>query len=203
MEEILLLLVKYKYLVLFPIAAIQGPMASLIAGFLVFKGDFSFLPAYGVLILGDVIPDTIYYYIGRYGQDNFFVSLFTRKFTSLLVKKDVVKKLWENHTKKTMFLIKLAYGLSVPFIIAAGFTKVSYRKFISSAFVVTIVQYGLIMLGGYFLGHSYRLGGTYLEYAYIIITIILVLFIAFHAGFVGYAKRKIFRMEEEEATHQH
>ncbi len=203
MEEILLLLIKYKYLVLFPIAAIQGPMASLIAGFLVFKGDFNVLPAYGILILGDVIPDTIYYYIGRYGQDNFFVSFFTRKFTSLLVKKDVVKKLWENHTKTTMFLIKLAYGLSVPFIVSAGFTKVSYRKFISSAIVVTIFQYGFIMMCGYFLGQSYRLGGTYLEYTYIIITIILILFVAFHAGFASYAKRKIFRMEEEEESHAH
>lgn len=198
MEEILFLLIKYKYLVLFPIATVQGPMASLIAGFLVFTGDFSVWPAYCILILGDVIPDTIYYYIGRYGQENRFVSFFTRKFTSLLGKKNVVKKLWENHTKKTMFLIKLAYGLSVPFIVAAGFTKVSYRKFISSALFVTLIQYGLIMFGGYLLGHSYRLGGTYLEYTYIIITIVLIVFIAFHAGFASYAKRKIFRMEEEE-----
>jgi membrane protein DedA with SNARE-associated domain len=177
-------------------------MASLIAGFLVFRGYFNFFPAYGILILGDIIPDTIYYYIGRYGQDNFIVKFFTNKFTSLLGNKNVVKKIWENHTKKTMFLIKLAYGLSVPFIVSAGFAKVSYRKFISSAIFVTLVQYGLIMLGGYYLGQSYKLGGTYLEYTYIVITIILIIFVAFHAGFAKYAKKKIFRMEEEEAREQ-
>lgn len=203
MEEILLLLLKYKYLILFPIATFQGPIAALISGFLIFRGDFNFFIAYPILILGDVIPDTIYYLFGKYSRRNDLMCGVSKKCSLILGNMDIVRKLWMNHSKKLMALIKLAYGLSIPFLISAGFTKIPYRKFIKSVLYVSIIESGIIMGLGFLLGQSYRLGEEYLKYIFIIFTVMLVSFIAFHTGFAKYARRKIFRMEEEEATHQH
>jgi len=68
MEHILALLIEYKYFILFPLAAIEGPIVSLAAGFLIHTGHLSFIPTYLIFILGDVIPDCLYYYLGKFGD---------------------------------------------------------------------------------------------------------------------------------------
>lgn len=175
-------------------------MAALISGFLVFKGDFNFFIAYSILILGDVIPDSIYYLVGKYSRGNYLMCGFSKKCSLILGDINAVRKIWLNHPKKLMALIKLAYGLSIPFLISAGFTKIPYRKFIKSVLFISILESGIIMTLGFLLGQSYRLGEEYLKYTFILFTTILLLFIVFHTSFAKYARRKIFRMEEEETV---
>ena len=191
MEQLVLLLTKYGYFILFPLAAIEGPIVSLVVGFLIYLGYFQFLPAYALLLLGDLIPDTVYYYIGRFGNKRKIME----KYGSRL---NLIEKLWREHGKKTMFLSKLAYSLSIPFLISAGLVKMPFRKFISYAFPVTLFQYGVIMAIGYFLGHSYQLAERYIQYAYIIVAAILIVFIIGYILVVKYARRQIKEMEQEE-----
>lgn len=186
-----LLLTKYGYFILFPLAAIEGPIISLVVGFLIYLGYFNFLPAYAILLLGDLIPDTIYYYIGRFGNKRKIME----KYGSRL---NLIEKLWQGHGRKTMFLSKLAYGLSIPFLISAGLVKMPFRKFISYAFPVTLFQYGVIMAIGYFLGHSYQLAERYIQYAYVIVAAILIVFIIGYIIIVKYARRQIKEMEQQE-----
>ena len=62
------LLMTYRYLILFPLAAVEGPIVALLVGFLISLGYFQFFPAFGIMILGDLIPDSFYYYLGRFGN---------------------------------------------------------------------------------------------------------------------------------------
>lgn len=186
-----LLLTKYGYFILFPLAAIEGPIVSLGVGFLIYLGYFQFLPAYAVLLLGDLIPDTVYYYIGRFGSKRKIIE----KYGSHL---NLIEKLWQEHGRKTMFLSKLSYGLSIPFLISAGLVKMPYKRFIFYAIPVTLFQYGVIMAIGYFLGHSYRLAERYIQYAYVIIAVILIIFIISYVLVVKYARRQIKEMEQQE-----
>ncbi|MCX6813212.1 MAG: hypothetical protein NTV77_01855 [Candidatus Azambacteria bacterium] len=195
MEYIVLLLTKYGYFILFPLAAIEGPIVSLVVGFLIYLGYLKFLPAYVILLLGDLIPDTIYYYIGRFGSERKFMEKYGPRL-------NLIKKLWQEHGRKTMFLSKLAYTLSVPFLISAGLVKMPYRKFISYAFPVTLFQYGVIMAIGYFLGHSYKLAEQYIEYAYMIVAAVLIIFIISYVFVVKYTRRQIKEMEQQERQEQ-
>ena len=191
MESLVLLLTKYGYFILFPLAAFEGPIVSLVVGFLIYLGYFKFLPAYAILLLGDLIPDTIYYYIGRFGSKRKIME----KYGSRL---NIIEKLWLEHGKKTMFLSKLAYTLSVPFLISAGLVKMPYRKFISYAFPVTLFQYGVLMALGYFLGHLYKLAEHYIKYAYVIAAAILIIFIISYVLITKYARKRIKEMEQKE-----
>lgn len=186
-----LLLTKYGYFILFPLAAIEGPIVSLVVGFLIYLGYLKFLPAYTILLLGDLIPDTVYYYIGRFGKRRKIME----KYGSRL---NLIEKLWREHGRKTMFLSKLAYGLSIPFLISAGLVKMPYRKFISYAFPVTLFQYGVIMIIGYSLGHSYQIAERYIQYAYVIVAAILIVFIIGYVLVVKYARGRIKEMEQKE-----
>ncbi|MDD5050744.1 MAG: VTT domain-containing protein [Candidatus Pacebacteria bacterium] len=193
------LLVTYKYAILFPLACFEGPIISLFVGFMVYAGYINFLPAYIVLLFGDIIPDSVYYFIGRYGNKSKLFAKYGSKFEFVSKNIKLIEYLWRDHGKKTMFFSKLAYGLSTPFLVSAGLVNMKWRRFISYALPVTIFQYAVFMTAGYFLGSSYFVAAKYIQDAGIIIAlVILTAFIFLYRYFARYAKKKITEMEIEE-----
>ena len=71
LEQIILLLTTYKYLLLFPIVVFEGPIITVIAGFLSSLGYLNIFIAYGVVVVGDIAGDIMYYALGYYGRDRF------------------------------------------------------------------------------------------------------------------------------------
>ena len=191
METAILLLTKYGYFILFPLAVIEGPVVSLLVGFLMYLGYFQFFPALAVLVLGDVVPDVFYYYIGRFGNGKKLIE----KYGTHL---NLIEKLWQEHGKKTMFFSKIAYGLSTPLLISAGLVKMPLRRFVSYTIPISITLYTVIIIIGYYLGSSYQLAAKYINYAEIIIAIFFVIFIAAYVFSAKYARRQIEKMEKEE-----
>ena len=107
------------------------------------------------MLLGDILPDVSYYFLGRYGEKRMFVK---KALASIGVSDKhfgVIRELWHEHTGKTMFFSKLAYGLSTPFLISAGFTRLEFKKFILYALPVTFLQYTVLMVLGYYFGAAY------------------------------------------------
>lgn len=197
-QTVLNLLIAYKYWLLFPLAALEGPVVALLAGFLVYLGYLSFLPAYLLLLLGDLIPDTVYYYLGRYGDQKQLLQKYGAKHDFIIKNFNLVDNLWRDHGRKTMFLSKLAYGLSTIFLISAGLVKMPFKKFFSYAFPITVFQYGVIMLAGYYLGHSYALAEKYIAAGAYVVAGVLVIFIAGYILATKYAGQAITKLEREE-----
>ncbi len=191
METAILLLTKYGYFILFPLAVIEGPVVSLLVGFLMYLGYFQFFPALAILVLGDIVPDIFYYYIGRFGNGKKLIE----KYGTHL---NLIEKLWQEHGKKTMFFSKIAYGLSTPLLISAGLVKMPLRRFVSYTIPISITLYTVIIIIGYYLGSSYQLAAKYINYAEIIIAIFFVIFIAAYVFSAKYARRQIEKMEKEE-----
>lgn len=198
MEYLILLLTKYGYIILFPLAMAEGPFIALIVGFFIYLGYFQFFPAYAILILGDLIPDTVYYYVGLLGNRKKLIEKYGSRYNYIFSNFKLIEKLWYEHGKKTMFLSKLSYGLSIPFLISAGIVKVPYKKFILYALPVTLFQYATIMTIGYLLGHSYRLAEQYVQYTYIVVAVVSVLFIVGYIYISKYAREQIKKIECEE-----
>src|SRR6185295_20205952 len=65
-SDVLGILEHYKYLVIFPIAVIEGPIIIVISGFLVYMGFLNVYVAYVVLVVADTIGDSLYYLVGKY-----------------------------------------------------------------------------------------------------------------------------------------
>ncbi|MEI6528560.1 MAG: VTT domain-containing protein [bacterium] len=200
METTLLLLLKYKYLVLFPSAVLEGPLVSLIVGFLIRTDVLSFWLSFLILILGDIIPDTIFYCIGYFGRDTKFVRkhITNSKFFSGHL--SVIEKLWSNHGRKTMFLGKLAYGMALPFLVSAGLAKMPFKKFITYAVPVSVIQYGTIVLVGYLLGHSFQIASGYIGAIYYLLAAVVVISIVIYYLVMKYAQKKIILLVQEEET---
>jgi len=198
LNAIIPLLTQYGYWILFPLAAIEGPLVCLVVGFLIYLGVFQFIPAYLILILGDLIPDVTYYYIGRFGNKKKLIEKYGSRLSIISNNFGLVEKLWRDHGKKTMFLSKLAYGLSTPFLISAGLVNMPLKRFVAYALPVTLLQYAIILSLGYFLGRCYEVATGYIQGAGFVIAGLLILFIVGYVFFLKYARKQIIKMEKDE-----
>lgn len=198
MGPLLQLVITYRYFILFPVALFEGPVLAMTMGVVVKLGYLDPYITYGVFILCDFLPDTLFYYIGRYGIKTKFVKKYIEKFKIISGNLPLIEKLWRDHPKKTMFMSKLAYGLTPTFLISAGITTMSYRRFISYALPVSLIQYGVFLTLGYYLGYSYTAFSGYVAYTGYIIAGALVVFVALYIVFQKYITKKVVAMEEAE-----
>ncbi|MBI3627850.1 MAG: hypothetical protein HY220_03890 [Candidatus Sungbacteria bacterium] len=187
-NTLLHILITYRYLALFPLAFFEGPIVALAVGFLLSLGYFKVLPAFGIMILGDLIPDSVYYYLGRFGNQRKLIEKYRSSLKAVSLDFEFVEKLWINHPRKMMIFGKLAYGLSIPFLISAGLARVQFRKFIIYAVPVTIFQYGVIMGIGYYVGSSYLLAAQYVHLFYYFMAFAVLLFAGAYFGLTRYIR---------------
>ncbi len=195
-QIILKYLSAYGYIALVPLAMLEGPIIALVAGFMVYLGVFSFIPAYLIMLLGDFVPDSAYYAIGYYGKKDKLITKYDTKSKLISRHFGYIEKLWHGHTMKTMFVSKLAYGFSIPLLVTAGLVRLPYKKFIWQALIVTLFQYGLLMTIGYFLGQSYMSAAPYVKNIEIIIAVVAVLVIVLYFLIQRYFGKKISKIEE-------
>src|SRR5665213_2027231 len=100
---------KYGYWVIFPVATVEGPVISAVAGFLSASGVFNPFVAYLVLCASDLLGDLIYYFIGYFGRLT-IVEKYGHKFR---LPKARVVRLEQNFHKHTGKL--LVFGKTQPY----------------------------------------------------------------------------------------
>ncbi len=187
------LLLKYRYWILFPAAAIEGPVVAIIAGFFVSLGYLQPLPSYIILLFGDIIPDTFYYWLGHLSHQVNFLKRHGHRVGITENRLKTIEHLWQRHTFKSALLSKWAYGMSTPLLMSAGLARLSLKKFLLSVVSITIIQYGLLMIGGYYFGSSYQLLNTYIKDAGLVVAAVVVVLLAVYFLASRYAKRVLLR----------
>src|ERR1700681_839043 len=75
MDHLINLLAHYKYLILFPLAIVEGPILAVIAGFLCSRGFLNPFLVFPVIVLGDITGDTMCYPLGRWGVPKFIKKI--------------------------------------------------------------------------------------------------------------------------------
>src|SRR3989442_668960 len=118
MQTILNLILTYKYLIIFPMYVVEGPFLCVLVGYLVFAGYLNPFISLIVMLLADIGPDIFYWRLGRYGNKKLLESKYFSNSENAASNLKVLENLWHNHTKKTMFFGKLAYGISTTIIIS-------------------------------------------------------------------------------------
>jgi len=150
---------KFQYLILFPVTAIEGPIISVIAGFLIAQGMMNFYLAYFVIITGDLAGDSLYYAMGKWGKK---LGMRLLKLTPEKLKK--LEHHFEHHSGKTILLGKLAHGIGTAFLFAAGAAEMPFGKFLYYNVLGTMPKSLILITVGYFFGHSYASIGKYFDY---------------------------------------
>lgn len=175
-STLLALLIKFKYLILFPAIVVEGPFATIVAGFLVSLGIFNIFITYPIIILGDLVSDTIFYLIGRFSSNTVHKSI---KYLGVTEEKlENAKTYFIKNSNKAIIASKFIHGVGVSGLLAAGILKIKYWKYTKICLLTDMLQFGALLAIGYFFGHAYTRVAVYLnEYAKItsIIAIAIIL----------------------------
>ena len=196
MDGVIALIIHYKYLILFPMAAIEGPVVSLVAGLLANLGYLAVAPAFLIILLGDFLPDLAYYFIGRKAR-NRRLDGFGKHLAFLSSHLKLLETLWHEHGRKTMFISKLAYGLSIPLLISAGLTNMPLRKYVSYVLPVCIFKCAAIMALGYLLVESYMRAVKYIQDAGLMFASLVAMVVVGYVFIALRARRTILELEQE------
>jgi membrane protein DedA with SNARE-associated domain len=147
------LVLTWRYFFVFAIAALDGPVTSFIVGVFVVNGTLEFLPTFLALLLGDVSVCIVLFAFGHYFSRLPFVQRILAK-SGMAGHVGVVRHLWLNHSLKTMFMSKLAWGLSSAFLVAGGMVGLPWRKFLVQVTGVAAAQYVVLLALAVALGAS-------------------------------------------------
>lgn len=196
MDGLMHLLIEYRYWILFPLACFEGPIIGFIAGVLIAAGYFNPIIVFGILLMGDVIPDVSYYLIGRFGNRRGMMERLAGKIGIRPDHFEMVRKLWFNHTTRTMFITKFAYGLSTPLLITAGLVKLPFNRFWTNTVPLSILQYSVLLTLGYFLGNYYTAVESTFARVQIIVAAVAILAGVYY--FFGSAIKRKFMAEQKE-----
>jgi membrane-associated protein len=189
------LILEYRYFILIPLTFLEGPIVAFIAGTLASVGYFNIFALGALFFVRDVGMDLTCYAIGHYGWQWPWVRRLAAKAGITDAHLGDVQHLWHHHGFKTMFLSKLSYGIAAAFIVVAGVVRMSLKRFVAYGIIVTLLQYGTLLLLGYFLGAAF--GGTVetvlksIEYILIIVAVVGV-------GYIFFQRYMRTRLEKEE-----
>lgn len=181
-------LIGYKYFVLFPIAVAEGPIVTILAGFLASQGKLGFFTAYIVIVSGDLVGDSIYYAIGRFARRSaierwgYYVGITPEKIERLT-------KHFQNNSGKTFLIGKITNVLGVIILVAAGLVKMPFKKFSLYNIVITLPKSLMLLLIGFYFGQAYVRINKYLNSTALAILVIIVLFILIYVVSRVFAKR--------------
>jgi membrane protein DedA with SNARE-associated domain len=162
MGNILILLLKFRYLILFPLAVVEGPILAVIAGFLCSEGYLNLFVVYPIIVAGDITGDSLCYMAGRWGTPGFLKKLFkgigrntenTRK----------IRAYFDSNPRKTIALSKITLGIGVAGIYLAGNLKIPYPRFIKTCLLTSALQYVVYLGIGLWFGSAYKQISHYLD----------------------------------------
>jgi membrane-associated protein len=156
MDHIIQLLVEYRYIILFPLAIIEGPVLAMIFGFLAKFGTFSFLYSYLILMAADLVGDAMWYAVGYYWGEKFLIR-FGHYFGIGNKERAVVNMFFQKYHSAILIISKLTMGLGLPFVtlVTAGIAKINFKKYMLINFLGQIIWTGALMFIGFFLGNFY------------------------------------------------
>ena len=163
LSQAVVLIEQYKYLVLFPLAVLEGPVVTVVAGFLVTMGVLDALAVYAIAVLGDAVGDSVWYAVGRFGRGRLVPSL-ERLFRITPDKIGRAKRAIEKRSLRTMALAKLSHGVGFAALVAVGMAGVSFPRFLAACLIVALGQAALFLTLGVWFGRAYETIGSYLNY---------------------------------------
>lgn len=152
------LLLTYKYLILIPLSIIEGPIVTVVAGFLATLGVFNPLLVYVIMVIGDIIGDGTIYYIGHSGKR------FLKYFKVTEEKLEKAKTYFHENHKKAIVTSKLAHGIGFTGLLAAGASHTPYKRYFKTCALISVIQSFIMLMIGMLFGRAYTVIGKYLNY---------------------------------------
>ncbi|MEJ0021882.1 MAG: DedA family protein [Candidatus Doudnabacteria bacterium] len=182
LSDVIRWLIHFKYWVIFPFAVFEGPIVTIITGFLASTGQLNFWVAFMVVALGDLVGDTFYYCVGRFGRER-FIARFGKFFGLNKARIERLELHFQTHPWKTFTFGKFFHGTGSLILAAAGLSRVPYFEFLGYNVPTTFANSFILITIGYYFGHAYAQIDTFFKYFSVIVIALVV------AAYIYFIKR--------------
>lgn len=184
LDQAVHLLQSHGLWLLAPIAILEGPIISVIAGYLAHLGAFSLGAAYVTVVLADLVGDVLLYLFGRSGLR----WLSPRWRARLGLTEERLAGLAEHFATRggrTLVVGKLTHTLGAFALIAAGMAHMRFLPFLWYNFLATLPKSLFFLMLGYALGAAYKRVDAYIFWFSLVPLVALALW-----GLNHYFKRR-------------
>ncbi len=174
----------WVYFIIILTACVEGPILSMIFGVLIKLGYFSLLPIFLALMLGDLVGDTIWYFIGKHFGYR-FVNKYGKYFSITRESIDKVTIIFHKHKRPILIISKITtgFGFAIVTLFTAGLVRIPFRHYIIMNLLGQFIWTGLLIGVGYFFSNLYIVFDNILARISII-----ALFLFIICAFLGYGK---------------
>jgi membrane protein DedA with SNARE-associated domain len=183
---------QHGYPLLFIVMLIEGPVITAAAAFAAALHYMNIWIVLLLSILANFIPDIIYYAIGYWGRGKFldkyghYIGITPERIAA-------TEKLAEQHSGKSLFMIKMVPLLATPGLILVGATKMDIKKYAFWSIVIIVPSSLLYLIIGYYFGAAYNTIEHYLNLGIYVAMAAAIIVIA-----LAYFQRKYFsRLEKK------
>jgi membrane-associated protein len=188
---------SHGYWLLLLIFILDGSFAAL-AGLAASQGIFNVYIVLILAFLGGILPDSMWFFIGKIGRRSIIEKYFGKRLKK--AKESKIKQALEKNYFKTLFVIKFTPYIQIPGFIAAGTTKLTYRKYMSMILPIDSLNAIIFTFGGYFFGKAFTslFGGniSFIGFAVVALMILLFFFIRAYRKFASWTYKKIEKFAE-------
>lgn len=177
-------ILTYRYLIIFPLAILEGPILTVVAGFLVTTGALNFFLVYIIVVIGDIIGDAWLYFLGHSGQR--IIRKYGKYIGVSQEKLEWAEGYFKTNHKRALIFSKVFHGIGMAGLVGAGALNVKYRKFFKTCLSVSLIQSAVLLVLGMFFGGMYLQIGKYLNYyaaGVSVVVVAVILFLIFRKYF--------------------
>ena len=146
----------WVYFALVFLGFVEGPFLSFFCGILLNYGYIAFLPVYTSLMLGDLIGDGFWYYLGRvYGHR--FIKRFGKYFNITDYNVLKVSDFFHRHKHKILFISKSTsgFGFALATLFAAGMVRIPFGKYMIINFLGQFIWTAFLLAAGFYFSNIF------------------------------------------------
>ncbi len=153
-EAVLVLLKLHGLSLLAPLAVLEGPIVTVIAAYLASLAFFDVRLVYLVVVLADLVGDSIFYGLGRRGP-----GLLSQRWRTRFGVSDARLEALKGHFIKqggrTLVVGKLTHSAGMVVLLAAGAARMPFWRFLGFNLLATLPKSLVFVIIGYTLGRAY------------------------------------------------
>jgi membrane protein DedA with SNARE-associated domain len=147
----------WNYLLILAAVIIEGPVATVLGGVWAALGRVNLWGVLLAAMLAGILADSFWYYLGYFGRQ----QVLNRWGRLLRVDVDAINKMEEmlfgQGATRVLFLAKLTSAMVIPSLVAAGITRMGWRKVMRTVLMAQLMWSAGLTGLGYLMADSYRL----------------------------------------------
>jgi membrane protein DedA with SNARE-associated domain len=141
----------YGLWLLLPLAILEGPVVSVLAGWFSAMGLFNPWAAFAVMLLGDLLGDVLFYLIGRRGMA-FLSRGWRRRLGLSAARVGAMARHFRDHGVKTLVIAKLTHAAGAVALVAAGAARMPLLPFVLANLASALPKVAALMALGWVFG---------------------------------------------------